>query len=154
MAVLEALERQEGFTELEITLSRYILDHADEVVELRLGDLGRQAYVSNASIIRLCRKVGTKGYREFRISLAAELERRRVARRAVDANHPFAEGENVRGVMAGVTQLTHDAIDACYAAIDPRDVDRVARAIREAGTCTSLRVATRSSAPFPLPTTS
>ena len=133
MAVLEALERAEGFTNLEANLARYILDHADEVVGLRLGDLSQRAYVSTASIIRFCRKVGTNGYPDFRIALATELERERVARRAVDANRPFMEGEDVRSVMANVAELTRTAVNACYAALEPRVVDQVARAVRKAG---------------------
>ena len=133
MAVIEALERAEGFTNLEADLARYILDHADEVVEMRLGDLSKRAFVSTASIIRLCRKVGTNGYPDFRIALATELERGRITRRAVDANRPFAEGEDVRSVMANVAELTRAAVDACYAALEPRVVDQVARAIQKAG---------------------
>ena len=133
MAVLEALERGEGFTDLEQTLARYILDHADEVVELRVGDLARMAYVSNATVIRLCKKVGTDGYRDFRLALAAELERRRREHRSIDANRPFAPGENVKDVIAKVADLTREAVDVCYAALDPNEVDRVARAISSAG---------------------
>ena len=72
-------------------------------------------------------------YRDFSVTFAAELERRHATRCDVDPNRPFAEGEDVRSVVASVTELTREAIDACYAAIDPHDVDRVARTVRAAG---------------------
>lgn len=133
MAILEALEAKEGFTELEAQLADYVLQHADEVVGMKISDLAKASYTSNATIIRLCRKVGLDGYRSFRIGLASEVERRRSQGDQVDADHPFAEGASVKSVVSSINKLTREAAEACYAAVDAYEVERVARAISSAG---------------------
>lgn len=129
MAVLEALEAKDGFTDLEAQLADYILGHADEVVRMRISDLASQSYTSSATIVRLCHKVGQDGYRSFRIALASEVERRRSQIAGVDADRPFGAGQGVKSVVASIAQLSKEAIDVCYAAVDAYDIERVARAI-------------------------
>ena len=77
MAVLEVLEREDGFTDIEADLARYICANADEVCRMTISDLAKASFTSNATIVRLCRKVGVKGYRDLRVELAADLEKRR-----------------------------------------------------------------------------
>lgn len=134
MAILEALERHEGFTNLEADLADYIVKHADDVVNMNISDLAKASYTSNATIIRLCRKVGLDGYRSFRVGLASEVEKRRgLAASNVDADRPFGEGEGVKSVVASIAELSKEAIDTCYTAVDAYDIERVARAILAAG---------------------
>lgn len=133
MAILEALEEKDGFTDLEAQLADYIVQHADDVVRMKITDLAKASYTSNATIIRLCRKAGLDGYCSFRIGLASEIEKRRARTSQVDADHPFAEGSNVKTVVSSITRLTREAADISYAAIDAYEVERVARAIRSAG---------------------
>lgn len=132
MAVLEALEREDGFTDIEAGLARYICANADEVCRMGISELAGASFTSNATIVRLCRKVGLKGFRDLRVELAADLEKRRTGKKDIDVNRPFEAGEDVEDVIANVAGLMHEAIDTCYAAIDPGEIERVARAIRGA----------------------
>lgn len=133
MAILEALEAKDDFTELESQLADYIVNNADEVVGMNISGLARASYTSSATIVRLCRKVGQDGYRSFRVGLAAEVERRRARQADVDADHPFAAGQGVKSVVASIAQLSKEAIDVSYAAVDAYDIQRVAQAILAAG---------------------
>ncbi|WP_179184960.1 MurR/RpiR family transcriptional regulator [Collinsella vaginalis] len=132
MAILSNLERKEGFTESERMLAGFILDHVNEVVHMSITCLAEQAYSSNASIIRLCRKLGVAGYREFRIELAADLERTRSARSDVDVDRPFERGESTAAIMNGLAIVLKEAVDASIASVDSHAVDRAARVIRRA----------------------
>lgn len=133
MAILEALERREGFTPLECELADYIVGHADDVVSMNISDLAAASYTSNATIVRLCRKVGVDGYRSFRIALASEMERRRGDATGVDADQPFSRGENVKAVVGSIATLMKEAVDVSYAGVNPYDIQRVAQAILAAG---------------------
>jgi DNA-binding MurR/RpiR family transcriptional regulator len=132
MAVLEVLEREDGFTDIEADLARYICANADEVCRMTISDLAKASFTSNATIVRLCRKVGVKGYRDLRVELAADLEKRRSQRANVDADHPFVAGQSVDDVISSVLTLKREALDTCYASIHSGEVERVARAIRDA----------------------
>ncbi|MDY4041402.1 MAG: MurR/RpiR family transcriptional regulator [Collinsella sp.] len=133
MAILDRLERGRDLTAAERSLAAYILAHADEVVGLSIGDLAERAFSSNATIIRLCRKLGTAGYRGFRIDLAADLERRRQVSSDIDADRPFSADAAPAEIAGRMAALSKEAVDASYAALDPELLMRAARLIRRAG---------------------
>jgi RpiR family carbohydrate utilization transcriptional regulator len=56
----------------EKKIGNYVLRHPDEVVKLSITELAEASDVSDATIFRFCRKVGTEGYQDFKIALAKE----------------------------------------------------------------------------------
>ena len=110
MTILEKLEAMEDFTYVERKIARYILEHKDDVGEMTISGLAAAAYSSNAAIIRLCRKLGAGGYREFRIQLVRDIERRQREQLPVDMNQPFRRPLQLphrHRLMAGMDGLRH-----------------------------------------------
>ncbi len=132
MAVLDALKRMEGFTNAEKDLARYILDHLDDVAEMNIGDLSSATYTSNATVVRLCRKLGLDGYRDFRIALARDVEAERSSVLNVNPDFPFIEDSNTQQIIHSVANLTKQSVDACLGTITGHDVRTAARLIRGA----------------------
>lgn len=130
MAVLGELERMNGFTETERALARFILERPDEVAQMSISALAEQTYSSNASIVRLCRKLGVDGYRDFRIQLAGDLERRRARGDDADVDRPFQKDESSGAVISGLAVLLKRAIDDCYAETSAGRVEQAARIIQ------------------------
>jgi RpiR family carbohydrate utilization transcriptional regulator len=56
----------------EKKIGNYVLRYPDEVVKLSITELAEACDVSDATIFRFCRKVGTEGYQDFKIALAKE----------------------------------------------------------------------------------
>lgn len=57
----------------EKKIGDYVLRYPEEVVKLSITELAEACEVSDATIFRFCRKVGTEGYQDFKIALAQEL---------------------------------------------------------------------------------
>lgn len=129
MALLEQLERMDSFTEAERAIADYVLSDPSGTVKTNISDLAALTATSKASIIRLCRKLGFKGFRDFKIALSADIERSRVASRRVDADNPFDEADDTATMMSDVAELFREALGDAYASVSPEDVDAVARAI-------------------------
>ncbi len=132
MAVIEQLQQEERFTDTEASLARYILANSDAVCRMGIQELADATFSSSAAVVRLCRKVGLKGFRELRVELAADLERHRTQLSTVDVNLPFAPGQQVGDVVSSIVSLTKETVDTCYSSVDKYDIERVARAIRAA----------------------
>ena len=132
MAVLDALKRMEGFTNAEKDLARYVLDHLDEVTQMNIGELSGATYTSNATVVRLCRKLGLEGYRDFRIELARDVEADRASVLNVNPDFPFIEGSGTQQIIHSMANLTKQAVDACLGTITGHDVRTAARLIRGA----------------------
>ena len=73
MDILERLRAKVGFTSTEIKIADYVLGHYHQVRGLSANALAKETFSSNASVIRMCRKIGLSGYREFQIALSAYL---------------------------------------------------------------------------------
>lgn len=110
MSVLTALLEKRDFTSAESELADYILAHSDEVAHMGLADLAAASYKSNGTIMRLCRKAGSSGWREFRVDFTTDLERARRTSRAIDPNTPFFSNASTQAVMNGISALKREAL--------------------------------------------
>lgn len=126
MAVLGALEQAHGFTKTEQDIAAFVLAHPDDVCAMSIGELSDAAFVSSASIVRLCHKMGVEGYREFRIALAADLERARSSNQDINPDTPFLEGQGTRDIMSSIANLKKQAVERSYATMPPHAVQKVA----------------------------
>lgn len=73
MDILEALQAKAGFTNTEAKIADYVLGHWRQASGMSANALAKETFSSNASVIRMCRKMGLSGYREFQIALAVRL---------------------------------------------------------------------------------
>ncbi len=132
MAVLDALRRMQGFTNTEQDLARFILDNLDDVLQMNISDLSGATFTSTTTVVRLCRKLGLSGYRDFRIELARDVEQARSTTFEVNPDFPFLDGSGTPDIIRSVSRLTKQAVDACEATITAHDVRTAARLIRGA----------------------
>lgn len=132
MSLLNDLAQKRDFTQAEIAIADFILENPDEISNLGIAELARVTYSSNAAIIRMCRKLGISGYKQFRIAFASELEKHRHETYAGDVNYPFARLNGPDAVMKTVAELSGNAIAACYAEIRPQLLANAARQLAKA----------------------
>jgi len=57
----------------EQRVADFILKHAEELIYLTVTELGERTQTSESTVVRLCQKIGYKGYQEFKIVLARDL---------------------------------------------------------------------------------
>ncbi len=58
---------------------KFLLEHPEDAVDLRIKQLAERSFTSASTVIRLCRKMGFDGYKEFHKALLCELAVRREA---------------------------------------------------------------------------
>lgn len=59
-----------SFTKMELKVAEYVLENTDEIVYLSVTDLAEKVGVGETTVLRFCRKLGKKGFLDFKISLA------------------------------------------------------------------------------------
>ncbi|MBC5809634.1 MAG: MurR/RpiR family transcriptional regulator [Candidatus Eremiobacteraeota bacterium] len=57
----------------EQRVADFILAHAEELIYLTVTELAERTQTSESTVVRLCQKIGYKGYQEFKIMLARDL---------------------------------------------------------------------------------
>lgn len=99
-----------------------------------MREMADAAGKSNGTIMRVCRKAGCEGWSDFRIELAADLERVRRNARTVNPNEPFRGQVSPRAPMDASAKLQQKAVEDCYASVDPDQISRLTKALTEART--------------------
>lgn len=132
MAVLERLETITDLTYIEKEIKAYILNHLDQMIEMNIADLANETESSNATIIRFCRKLNVTGYKEFKLELVKDIERRRKEKKDIDMSYPFSRQESSQQVFKKMLDLSKESLDSCYEAISSRDLNQIAKWINEA----------------------
>ncbi|QEH54958.1 MurR/RpiR family transcriptional regulator [Citrobacter portucalensis] len=64
----------DGYSRTQQKLGKFVLSDPAKVVYLTITELARESDTSEASVTRLCRALGCKGYNEFKMALALDLQ--------------------------------------------------------------------------------
>ncbi|MDN6549259.1 MAG: MurR/RpiR family transcriptional regulator [Enterobacterales bacterium] len=79
---------QNSLTRVAQRIAQYILRAPQRVTQLSIAELSRETQAGEASVIRLCRTLGYKGFQDFKMDLAIEL-----ATGEPEANAPLLDAE-------------------------------------------------------------
>lgn len=66
-------ELRNTMTPIERTILEYILENRNEIPHLSIKDLSQKSHTSDASVLRFCKSLGYKGYRDFIVDISAAL---------------------------------------------------------------------------------
>ena len=89
MTILEQMRSEGDFTDTEKNIIQYILSDPSSLKEGTIGNIAQNTYSSNATIVRLCKKLGFQGIRDFRQAFLVELESKKYIVNSVDYTVPF-----------------------------------------------------------------
>lgn len=117
MNIIEALTHKEIFSMNEQTVADYILVKKEKILDMSVQEISKETYTSTSAIIRLCRKVGLDGFKDFKIKFAAELQRHANEASDIDSNFPFKENDTLLDISSKMEKLTQSASRDTYEAI-------------------------------------
>ncbi|MGF9697652.1 MurR/RpiR family transcriptional regulator [Paenibacillus sp. MABNR03] len=85
----------------------YILSNPEVVFDSTAHELAQATYTSLLTIVRLCKKLGTKGYPDFQLKLA--LDYQRAPAPIPPLHHSFTEQGDVLAAIDSVPSLYNQA---------------------------------------------
>lgn len=62
-----------SLTKAEQKVADYVLNNMEKVIYVSVTDLAEEAEVGETTVLRFCRKIGLKGYQEFKLTIAQGL---------------------------------------------------------------------------------
>lgn len=125
MRILDQFDYIDHFSDTEQAVIQWVLKHKEEVLSMSTNELALKTYTSPASIVRLCQKLGLKGYNDFKIKLSGELEYLSAHKNKIDVNYPFKKEDDLKTVSANLAQLTKDSIDETLALINYVELNKI-----------------------------
>lgn len=118
MSVFDAMQQEENFSETERQILQFIFKNRNAVEKLSIQELASRTYSSNATIIRMCRKLGFCGYRDFKIAFIRELENQKLVINTVDYSYPFRAEEPASVIVQNMYSLFKECIDMVQSRLD------------------------------------
>ncbi|MCG9649258.1 MurR/RpiR family transcriptional regulator [Vibrio brasiliensis] len=100
----------------------YVLENAHDVQFQTITELARNTQTSEATVVRLCRDMGYKGYSDFRMALAVDLSQ------TASQNQPQVEGD-ICDVSA---QSAVDSLQDTAKLIDRKSLSRICELVHNA----------------------
>ena len=126
--VLKINEMLNEFNRSERMVAEYILSNLDKIVGLTISELAQRSKTSKATVIRFCRLVGSKGYRDFTIKLAAETAISKNGSSKTDYID-ISVGDDIELILRNVCLNNKKAIDDSYLISDMESIKKAVDAI-------------------------
>lgn len=129
--IIEKLKSEENFSEIDKVIANYILTNGSRIKDMSIQTLAKETFSSPATIIRLCKKVGTKGYQEFRIKFYAEFEDNILYKEEVNTNIPFVKGAEFEEIVANLANVNIKTITEIAKNFDYSHIAEIVNKINE-----------------------
>lgn len=130
--IFDKLKLSADLTNTEEIIASFILDYPRLVVNISLEELSEQCHVSQASVIRLCKKLGVKGFSDFKIKLASELTSFALDGKQISVDLPIPEGSSTEDIANTFYSLSIQALEYEYKALNLSDIKKAAKLIDKA----------------------
>lgn len=110
MTIISQLTKADKFNGSEKQLADYILKNKEAVLNQSIQSLATATFSSTSTIVRLCRKIGLKGYKDFKIKLSAELQQHYNDISAVNPDFPFTEDDSNKEIAQKLLELMQSSL--------------------------------------------
>jgi RpiR family carbohydrate utilization transcriptional regulator len=116
-----------GLRAAEQRVADFILKHPDELIYLTVTELAERTNTSESTVVRLCQKIGYKGYQEFKIVLARDL-----VEPATEIYAAIEPGDDLPTVKNKVFQANAQALRDTIEVLDDDQLQRAVAALSAA----------------------
>ncbi|NLY92085.1 MAG: MurR/RpiR family transcriptional regulator [Firmicutes bacterium] len=111
----------------EKKIAEYILSHLRDVINLSITDLAERSKVSDASIVRFCKRLGMQGYQELKVMIAQDIVS------PIESIHEaISENDSVNDILAKVFSSTIHSLQYTLRIIDIAQFEQAVLAIDKA----------------------
>ncbi|GEO79745.1 transcriptional regulator [Companilactobacillus mindensis DSM 14500] len=132
MTIISQLSAAKNFNGSEKQLAAYIIKHKETVIDQSIQDLATATFSSTSTIVRLCRKIGLKGYKDFKIKLSAELQRHYQDISTVDPDFPFTEDDSNKEISQKLFRVMDTSLKQTNDLLTNELLERAVREILQA----------------------
>jgi Transcriptional regulators len=110
MMLYEILENHEDFTEIEQSISTYVLHHPNELEISSARSIAKNLFVSASAVTRFTQKLGYEGYNDFRRAFLEEDKYLHSHFQNIDPNRPFLSNDSDYQISGKISTLFAETV--------------------------------------------
>lgn len=130
MSLIKQMRQETSFSEGEQQIAEYLLKNPWE--DLTIKQLAERTYTSNATIIRMCRRLGYEGFRPFKVDFIKEMEADKYLVESVNYAQPFHGKAGTYDIIRNIGTLYKESVDLILKSVKERDILEAGRLILNA----------------------
>ena len=128
MSLRREMKQKTDFTEREQDICKYILEHPEAVKTMSSRELGAAAFSSAAAVTRFCKKMGCKGYPDFKLRFCSEMN----MKEEQEGKLEIAKRENVVSTLQKTWEIHERALNETRNEISLEQMVRVREMVHKA----------------------
>lgn len=132
MSLIVQLRDARTLSPAELNVAQYIIGHPKEVLTLSCSQLAKRTYTSASTVVRLCKRIGIKGFPEFKVQLASELNTFTKNSLHIKENRQIKPDDSLDSIIQMITDINIDSLKEAKILLDDQVLERVVAAIDEA----------------------
>lgn len=132
MNLLLKLRENSKLTESEQKIADYVIQNYDVIKNYTCCDLAKVTFSSPAGITRLCKKIGIKGYKEFRIKLAEEVSILNNNQIDIDKSIDITKEDNVKSIIHKLNRISIDTLNETKLLQDEENILKITKLLQDA----------------------
>ncbi|MDT2754611.1 MurR/RpiR family transcriptional regulator [Enterococcus pseudoavium] len=132
MLLIDKLHLQNDLTTTEKRIADYILANLTTIPAMNVADLAKDTYTSHSSVIRLAKKMGYEGFRDFRVAVSEIAHSELYRAKPVDANFPFQPHDSTAEIAKKIADLTINTVQRTYAQLEANVLDEAVTLLAQA----------------------
>lgn len=129
---LSIFNQSQNYTSSEKEVIKYLEAHLDSIDTLTINDLARKSLTSNATIIRLSRKINCSGFKELKVKIIKERENNRYLNENIDFSFPFSPIDDLATIKSSMTDLYLNSLKVLQERVNMKLIKRLTEMILEA----------------------
>nr|WP_314464424.1 MurR/RpiR family transcriptional regulator [uncultured Clostridium sp.] len=125
MTIIEKMLNGDDFTSTEQNIVQFILNNRYQLEGLTIQEVTKNTYSSNATVIRVCHKLGFTGFRDFYHALLKEMESNKYIVNSIDYNMPFQIKDSTDDVVNSIYSLYAESIVLVQSCLNAHALDQI-----------------------------
>ncbi|MGG1555285.1 MULTISPECIES: MurR/RpiR family transcriptional regulator [Paenibacillus] len=127
--LIKIRDMRDSLTPVEKLVADYILDNVADIPHLSIKSLAQLTKTSDASVLRFCKTMGYKGYRNFIVSISAS-----VGSMDEDQKDQYTDiqpGDDLPIIISNIFHNNSKSIEDTLSVIDKSEIARAVKVLRE-----------------------
>ncbi|MGO4496042.1 MurR/RpiR family transcriptional regulator [Paenibacillus sp. 2RAB27] len=125
--LIKIRDMKDSLTPVEKLVAEYILDNVDEIPHLSIKSLAQSTKTSDASVLRFCKTMGYKGYRNFIVSISASLGS--MDEEQKDQYTDIQPGDDLSTIISNISRNNSKSIEDTLSVIDRNEIARAVKVL-------------------------
>lgn len=129
--IVDKMQNLNEFTVQEQAVIDYIIKNPKDLLEMSVAELAEASYTSASTIVRLCKKLGTKGYADLKFIYASEYPEMMKLKESLK-QRPYNKNTEIDDIIHTMPLIYSKAIDYTRSMLDRNTIVRVIDFMKQA----------------------